>query len=207
MQIIFVFLCQLLRNFFSLTVRTLWPSTRCAKERIFFTKIEDRIFLEQYDEPHTSFEQVNASVDYALIVDKIHKINLHSINLNFMRAQRSESIEHILETINTHSIELRDKDGVRLRAYKSTDGIINKFSLKLNDPRKEQLYSVQAGQHANVISKLKILRLSIFSFTIILAINIYKLVTHIKEQITNEKTQVIISCVLIVESLIVYYII
>jgi hypothetical protein len=84
---------------------------------------------------------------------------------------------------------LRDKDGVRLKAYKSTDGILNKFSLKLNDPRKEQLYSVQAGQHANVNSKLKILRLSIFSFAIVLAINIYKLVTHPEDQkITKEKT-------------------
>jgi hypothetical protein len=108
-----------------------------VKERIFYTKIEDRIYLEQYDEPHVSFEQINESQDYAIIVDKIHKINLHSINLNSMRTQRTDSIEQILETINTHSIELRGKDGVRLKAYNNTDGIINKFSLKLNDPIKE----------------------------------------------------------------------
>ena len=28
MQIVFVFLCQQLRNFFSLTIRSLWPDTR-----------------------------------------------------------------------------------------------------------------------------------------------------------------------------------
>lgn len=47
-----------------------------------------------------------------MIVDKIHKINLHSVNLNMMRTQRSESTEMILENINKYSVELRDQDGV-----------------------------------------------------------------------------------------------
>jgi hypothetical protein len=67
-------------------------------------------------------------------------MNLHSINLNMMRTQRSDSSEQILETINKYSSEIRDKDGA-IKAYKSTDGIINKFSLKLNDPNKERLYN------------------------------------------------------------------
>lgn len=46
MQIVFVFLCQQVRNFFFLTIRTLWPDTPCVKSKKFFTKIEDRIFLE-----------------------------------------------------------------------------------------------------------------------------------------------------------------
>jgi hypothetical protein len=125
-----------------------------------------------------SFEQINQSIDYAMIVDKIHKINLHSVNLNMMRTQRSESTEMILENTNKYSVELRDQDGVRLKEYKNTDSIINKFSLKLNDPNKEQLYNQQTSKHANVLSKLKILRLSILSYLVLLAINIYRLVLN-----------------------------
>ena len=113
-----------------------------------------------------------------MIVDKIHKINLHSVNLNMMRTQRSESTEMILENTNKYSVELRDQDGVRLKEYKNTDSIINKFSLKLNDPNKEQLYNQQTSKHANVLSKLKILRLSILSYLVLLAINIYRLVLN-----------------------------
>jgi len=113
-----------------------------------------------------------------MIVDKIHKINLHSVNLNMMRTHRSESTEMILENTNKYSVELRDQDGVRLKEYKNTDSIINKFSLKLNDPNKEQLYNQQTSKHANVLSKLKILRLSILSYLVLLAINIYRLVLN-----------------------------
>jgi len=56
LQIVFIFLFQHLRNFFALTIRTLWPATPCVRSKQFFTKIEDRIFLEQYDEPLTSFD-------------------------------------------------------------------------------------------------------------------------------------------------------
>ena len=51
MQIIFVFITLKLRNFFFLAIRTLWPITNCVKSMKFYTKVEDRVFMEQYDEP------------------------------------------------------------------------------------------------------------------------------------------------------------
>lgn len=51
MQIMFVFITLQLRNFFFLAIRTLWPITPCVKSMNFYTKVEDRVFLEQYDEP------------------------------------------------------------------------------------------------------------------------------------------------------------
>jgi len=87
-----------------------------------------------------SFEENKNSQDYTEAIDKIHRLNLHSININLMRTQRSDSIEETLESINKYSSEVRDKNGA-VKAYKSTDGIINKFSLKLHDPNKEYLYN------------------------------------------------------------------
>jgi hypothetical protein len=59
-----------------------------------------------------------------------------------------------------------------------------------------------------VLLKLKILRLSIISFLIILAVYIYKLILNTrKNTVTNEKSQVAISVFLSLQGMLVYYLI
>ena len=103
----------------------------------FFSKIENQIYLEQYDEPQTSFDQKREAADNAEILDQSQRIILHAINLNFMRVHRSDSMDQILDKINGDSSHLLDKNNQK---NKSEGGILNKFSLKLNDPNKEQIY-------------------------------------------------------------------
>ena len=131
-----------MRNFLFLSIRTLWPDTPCVLSKRFFTSVEDRFYLEQYDEPQTTFDRGNGddAASYAKVVNRIHKINLHSINLNFIKVQRSDSMEQLLETINAQSSELRGNEDVT-KAFKSMDGMINKFTLRLNDPSKEEMYN------------------------------------------------------------------
>ena len=56
-----------------------------------------------------------------------------------MRVQRSDSIEEILDNINLYSSELTGNE--EENAFKSMDMLINKFSLRLNDPIVEQMYN------------------------------------------------------------------
>lgn len=86
--------------------------------------------------------------------------------------------------------------------------MINKFTLKLNDPNKEQIYRQQASHHLSVLTKLKTLRVSIFAFFVLVAEQIYKIVVIKRGQPARiEKISLAIFLVIAVQGMLVYYVV
>jgi len=67
-QFLFLFLSYLARNFFFLTMRVVIPYTPCVKTMYYYVDVEDRLLLEQYDLPITSFQQTKKSEAYTGLV-------------------------------------------------------------------------------------------------------------------------------------------
>lgn len=91
-SLLFCFLWGFFKNFLFLNLRTLWPDTPCVLAMRFYTGLEDKILLEQYDIPETNHSRKNDN-GYKWLIAAMHKNNLLSINKNMYSVHRSDSID------------------------------------------------------------------------------------------------------------------
>ena len=61
--------------------------------------IEDRLYMEEYEDPEQQFE-IHDSANFANLVKQIEDTKLFSINQNLLKVHRSDSMDQILDRIN-----------------------------------------------------------------------------------------------------------
>jgi hypothetical protein len=59
----------------------------------FYTGLEDKIILEEYDMPETNHSRKKSDSGYKWLVDAMHQNNLLSINTNMLSVHRSDSMD------------------------------------------------------------------------------------------------------------------
>ena len=135
--IIFLFLFVALKHFMLLVRVVVLPWNFKQSQR--YQEIEDRIFMEEYEDPDKQFSIQNLD-SFIYLVKTLDQNNLYSINQNLLIVHRSDSMDQILERLNQTSSRIRE-DSVQSNISNSISGIINKWNLKLHDINKELEYS------------------------------------------------------------------
>ena len=92
-SLVFCFLWGGFKNFLFLNLRTVWPDTPCVLAMKFYTGLEDKIILEEYDMPETNHSRKKSDSGYKWLVDAMHQNNLLSINTNMLSVHRSDSMD------------------------------------------------------------------------------------------------------------------
>ena len=100
-----------------------------------YQTIEDRLFMEEYEDPEQQFE-IKDSANFASLVKQIEDTKLFSINQNLLKVHRSDSMDQILDRIN-----ISGGQSAEGRSNFTNRSVINKFNLKLNDINKEIEYN------------------------------------------------------------------
>jgi len=140
--IIFLFLFVALKHFVLLVRSVVFPWNFKASFR--YQEIEDRIFMEEYEDPDKQFSIQNLDT-YISLVKTLDQNNLYSINQNLLIVHRTDSMDQILERLNQSSSRIREET-LQNNISSSTSGIINKWNLKLHDINKELEYSQNSNQ-------------------------------------------------------------
>ena len=97
--------------------------------------IEDRLYMEEYEDPHQQF-WIQQAVDFKDLSRKLEDSKLFCINQNLLAVHRNDSTDQILERINISGGQNKDN-----RSNFTNKSLINKFNLKLHDINKEIEYN------------------------------------------------------------------
>lgn len=99
--LLFVCLFCMLRNqVFDVFRKLSWLTTR--KRFDFYVDIEDRLFLEEYEDPNHEFNLEAFEQDYIHIAKKQAQRKMNVINQNLMQLPRSEQLDAVIEKLNEH---------------------------------------------------------------------------------------------------------
>jgi len=130
---LFILLALLMKQHVRLFYSFWSPRNKELVER--YQIIEDRLYMEEYEDPDQQFE-IRDSVSFANLVKQIEDTKLFSINQNLLKVHRSDSMDQILDRIN-----ISGGQSAEGRSNFTNRSMINKFNLKLNDINKEIEYN------------------------------------------------------------------
>lgn len=101
------------------------------------------------------------------------------INKNMMKLHRSDSLDEILEKINSQG----DTDQLAGKKFDNSTNVIDKVSLKLNDINKELEYQTQVRERKIVQTSVKKIYVLLLLFIFLLVEGaIYKLAVNYREK-------------------------
>ena len=126
MVFVAIYLC--LRLFVKLVLEVVFPYNMKKLEK--FIEIEDRLFMEEYENPEQQFCVSNLP-DYEQLAKSIDYQRMNSINQNLLKVHRTDSMDQIIDRLNAATGQITN-----------SSGYINKFTLKLNDINKELEYNL-----------------------------------------------------------------
>mmetsp|Transcript_20117 Transcript_20117/g.19080 ORF Transcript_20117/g.19080 Transcript_20117/m.19080 type:complete len:203 (-) Transcript_20117:2966-3574(-) len=129
----FVFLVLMLRNYcIDVAIKLVIPTS--VARFSFYQDVEEKLYLEEYEDPNMEFHLKNFPSDYISIHKEILRQKKQVLNHNQMKLQRSDSMDQIVEKIN------KNLQGDMPKDYRDTS-MLNWFSLTFNDVNKENEYT------------------------------------------------------------------
>ena len=108
--------------------------SKASKNVYRYIAIEDRLYMEEYEDPAQQFD-ISDSAHFEYLIKQSEDARLFSINQNLLKVHRSDSVDQILDRINVSG-----GPGGRNRQDNGRT-IINKLNLKLSDINKEIEYN------------------------------------------------------------------
>ena len=133
LTIVFVAILLSLKMFLRLAYQILSQSKQW-KDRMNYQMIEDRLFMEEFEDPDQHFNIADFD-NYPDLLGQLEKSKMLAINQNLLRVHRTDSMDAILERINVSGGQAEGRNNL------TNISMINKFNLKLNDLSKETEYS------------------------------------------------------------------
>ena len=103
MVFVAIYLC--LRLFVKLVLEVVFPYNMKKLEK--FIEIEDRLFMEEYENPEQQFS-ITSLETYAQVAKSLEANSVFSINQNLLIVHRTDSMDHILERLNYQSSRIAE---------------------------------------------------------------------------------------------------
>jgi predicted DNA-binding protein YlxM (UPF0122 family) len=158
--IIFLFLCVTLKYVVLLVRAVVFPWNYKKMQR--YQEIEDRIFMEEYEDPEQEFSIQNLD-SYIELVKILDINNLFSINQNLLSVHRTDSMDLILERLNLSSQQITEEKNNQMSSNVSS--YINKCTLRLHDINKELEYGQSRQSIKYIEANIPVLWTSVFLFS------------------------------------------
>ena len=132
----FTALYLILRIYIKLVIQVVLPYNLKNLEK--YIAIEDRLFMEEYENPEQQFSIHNLN-NYQTLIKTLDADTMFSINQNLLKVHRTDSMDQIIDRLNAASGQITN-----------SSGYINKFTLKLNDINKELEYNQNNNSNKQV---------------------------------------------------------
>ena len=105
LSILFLFLLVSLKTFIRLVRDIVLPWNRKIEMR--YQYIEDRIFMEEYEDPEMQFSIANLE-SFSVLAKTLEANSVFPINQNLLIVHRSDSMDEILERLNLSSQQITE---------------------------------------------------------------------------------------------------
>ena len=131
----------------------------------FYQDIEEKVFFEEYEDPTTEFRILESDCRKNKLETELHQKNILGINKNMMKLHRSDSMDEILEKINSQGDNNEQQAG---KKFDNSNNVINKFTLKLSDINKELEYNTQVQDKKIGVASVKKIYVLLLLFVFLL---------------------------------------
>lgn len=163
----------ILRIFVKLVIQVALPWNFKNLER--YIAIEDRLFMEEYENPEQQFCIHNLN-NYQSLIKTLDSATMFSINQNLLKVHRTDSMDQIIDRLNAASGQITN-----------ASGYINKFTLKLNDINKEMEYNQNINSNKQVEHCIPMLWTSVFMY---FTLCLFKMINTIMEKNVKDNSGV-----------------